>query len=82
MAMSGKKASGLAWGLSRGNGLITFTVTDDGRGFDTGATGYGTGVQGMADRLDAMGGELSITSAVGQGATVSGQVPVGGDLTS
>ena len=28
------------------------------RGFDPGATAYGTGLQGMADRLDAIGGSL------------------------
>ena len=42
--------------LADGSGTLAFEVTDDGAGFDPGSTGYGTGLQGMADRLDAMGG--------------------------
>ena len=41
--------------LADGSGALAFEVTDDGRGFDPGSTGYGTGLQGMADRLDALG---------------------------
>ena len=59
------------------NGDLRFTVTDDGSGFDTAATTYGTGLQGMADRLDAIGGTLHITSTPGAGTSVSGSVPVG-----
>jgi signal transduction histidine kinase len=59
------------------DGHLEFIVTDDGSGFDTAATSYGTGLQGMADRLDAIGGTLHITSAPGAGTSVSGSVPVG-----
>jgi len=62
--------------LHRTNGSVSFTVTDDGRGFDPDATGYGTGLQGMADRLGALDGELEVTSLPGAGTTVSGRVPV------
>ena len=41
--------------LADGSGTLAFEVIDDGRGFDPGSTGYGTGLQGMADRLDALG---------------------------
>ena len=61
--------------LLDGAGTLTFEVTDDGRGFDPSSTGYGTGLQGMADRLDALGGSLEIRSEPGQGATVIGKVP-------
>jgi signal transduction histidine kinase len=60
--------------LAQTNGNLTFRVTDDGAGFDTGRTGYGTGLQGMADRLDAIGGDLRIHSTVGEGTTVEGRV--------
>ena len=40
-------------------------------------TSNGTGLQGMADRLDAIGGALEIRSAPGEGTTVLGRVPVG-----
>ena len=43
--------------------------------FDTDGTTYGTGLQGIADRLAAIGGELSVTSAPGKGTTVAGTVP-------
>ena len=56
---------------------FAFTVRDDGAGFDPGATAHGTGLQGMADRLDAIGGSLHVASSVGEGTTVTGSVPVG-----
>jgi signal transduction histidine kinase len=62
--------------LSNGTGRITFTVADDGKGFDPDQTSYGTGIQGMADRLAALGGSLSVTSGPGRGTTVTGSVPM------
>ena len=56
-------------------GTLVFEVIDDGTGFDQASTGYGTGLQGMADRLDALGGHLEVRSAPGQGTTVVGRVP-------
>jgi signal transduction histidine kinase len=57
---------------------LVFTVTDDGKGFDQAITPMGTGVQGMSDRLSALGGTLEITSAPGQGTRVTGRVPAAG----
>jgi len=62
--------------LFNGSGELRFSVTDDGRGFDPAVTGYGTGLQGIADRLAAIGGELAITSSPGTGTTVAGTVRV------
>jgi len=62
--------------LSQGDGHLAFTVADDGAGFDPAGTSYGTGLQGMADRLDSIGGTLNVTSAPGSGTTVTGRVPV------
>jgi signal transduction histidine kinase len=62
--------------LTEHNGELSFEVTDDGRGFDTSTTSYGTGLQGMADRLSALGGELEVRSGPGQGTTVTGRLPV------
>jgi signal transduction histidine kinase len=61
--------------LFSADGHVTFEVTDRGKGFDATATGYGTGLRGMADRLDALGGSLQIRSHPGQGTTVVGTVP-------
>jgi signal transduction histidine kinase len=55
---------------------LEFTVTDDGTGFDTATASHGTGLQGMADRLAAAGGTLRISSAPGNGTTISGRLPV------
>jgi len=57
-------------------GELIFQVTDDGRGFDSSAIGYGTGLQGMADRLDAIGGILEVRSEPGAGTSVTGRIPV------
>jgi len=62
--------------LARVDGQLIFEVTDDGRGFDPVTTGSGTGLQGMTDRLDAIGGTLSIRSAAGEGSTITGAVPI------
>jgi signal transduction histidine kinase len=62
--------------LTQTDGHLTFVVTDNGRGFDPHAAGYGTGLQGIADRLDAIGGTLSVASGAGAGTTITGIVPV------
>ena len=65
--------------LAQANGTLTFTVADDGVGFDPGrGTAHGTGLQGMADRLDAIGGDVRVRSAPGEGTTVTGSVPTHG----
>ena len=53
-----------------------FEVTDDGAGFDPAATGYGTGLQGMADRLAALDGTIEVRSAPGSGTTLTGRIPL------
>ena len=62
--------------LAEADGDLTFEVSDDGDGFDPAQTGYGTGLQGMADRLDAIGGTLKVHSQPGKGAQVTGRAPV------
>jgi signal transduction histidine kinase len=62
--------------LGRKDGHVTFEIEDDGAGFDARATGYGTGLRGMADRLDAIGGSLDVRSAPGRGTTIVGWIPV------
>jgi signal transduction histidine kinase len=55
---------------------LTFAVRDDGVGFDPIAKGYGTGIQGMADRLAALGGDFRVTSSAGEGTLIEGRVPI------
>jgi signal transduction histidine kinase len=54
---------------------LAFTVEDDGQGFDPATTPRGTGLQGVADRLGALGGTADVTSAPGHGTRVTGRVP-------
>jgi signal transduction histidine kinase len=69
------RADGVVVRLREQHGSLTFEVVDDGVGFDPRANGYGTGLQGMADRLAALDGELTVTSSPGAGTTVTGSVP-------
>jgi len=62
--------------LEQRDGILRFTVRDDGRGFDPRAAVGGTGLQGMTDRLEAVGGSLLVESVIGSGTTVTGTVPV------
>jgi signal transduction histidine kinase len=53
-------------------------VTDDGAGFDAAevrAAGAGAGLVNMSDRLDAVGGMVSVASSPGGGTAVSARVP-------
>ncbi len=61
--------------LEQDDGVLRFSVVDDGRGFDPACTVKGSGCQNMADRLEALDGGLEIVSAVGRGTTVKGRVP-------
>lgn len=56
---------------------LRFGVEDDGVGFDTGNSRSGSGLQNMRDRVEAAGGDLSVTSTVGAGTRVEGRVPAG-----
>ena len=62
--------------LAQRNGTLNFTVADDGRGFDPASAERGSGLQGIADRLAALGGTFEVRSAPGQGTAVSGSLPV------
>ena len=59
------------------DGALTFTIADDGVGFDQATTPLGSGLQNMADRLAALGGELHVRSSPGAGTSVDGRLPVG-----
>jgi signal transduction histidine kinase len=70
------EASAVTVTLSQSNGQLTFEVADDGSGFDTGSTGYGTGLQGIADRVGALHGDLAVASRPGGGTRVVGRIEV------
>lgn len=61
--------------LSGDGGELTFSVTDDGRGFDLASTTLGAGLQNMSDRLAALGGDLLVDPEPGRGTTITGRLP-------
>ena len=70
------EASSATVTIAQFNGDLTFEVVDDGRGFDPASTRFGTGLQGIADRLSALHGELAIRSEPGTGTRVRGRIEV------
>jgi len=55
---------------------VSFSVEDDGAGFDPGTVERGNGLTNLADRVSAVGGALTIDSANGQGTRVSASIPI------
>ncbi len=55
-------------------GALHVAVSDDGRGGAGAAPG--SGLEGLADRVTALGGRLVIDSEPGQGTTVSAEIPL------
>jgi signal transduction histidine kinase len=55
---------------------LHFEVRDDGIGFDPATAPRGIGLNSLGVRLAAVGGELRILSAPGQGTTVAGAIPI------
>ncbi len=61
--------------LSERNDELEFLLTDNGPGFDPARATSTSGITGMRDRLEAVGGQLTIDSVPGQGTTITGHVP-------
>jgi len=61
--------------LTPSDASLTFEVIDDGKGSEPGTTGRGSALQGIADRLAALGGHLEISSAPGRGTRIVGSIP-------
>jgi signal transduction histidine kinase len=68
------QASSAVVRLQQMDGLLTFSVTDDGIGFEPANARNGAGTTNMIDRMEALGGRLTIDSAPGKGTTVLGRV--------
>jgi signal transduction histidine kinase len=60
--------------LRNHRGWAEIRITDDGVG--GAADSGGSGLRGLADRLDALGGRISVESTPGTGTTVRAGVPV------
>ncbi len=60
-------------GFSAGAAMATLTVSDNGRGGAT--SGVGSGLTCLADRVEALGGSLAVSSSPDTGTTVTASVP-------
>jgi signal transduction histidine kinase len=57
---------------------LVIEIRDDG---DGGVTGHaGTGLRGLSDRVQALGGQLSVVSPAGAGTTLRAEIPVQADV--
>jgi signal transduction histidine kinase len=61
--------------VGRQDGHLRASITDDGAGGADPSSG--TGLRGLADRVEALGGAVTVTSVDGDGTTVVATVPVG-----
>jgi signal transduction histidine kinase len=71
-------ASEVQVSLSQEDGRLGLVIRDDGRGFDLDRP-RGLGLTSLSDRLDTVGGSLSISSGAGLGTSVCAHIPVGHD---
>jgi signal transduction histidine kinase len=67
--------------IERVDGRLVVSVEDDGAGFDVGAamsapTGSAVGLLGMRERVQLLGGDLSIDAAPGRGTRVRAELPL------
>jgi len=75
------EASEIEVSLSQEDGSLGLVIRDDGRGFDLDRL-RGLGLTGLSDRLDTVGGSLTINSGAGLGTSVCVHIPVGHDQKS
>jgi signal transduction histidine kinase len=69
-------ASRVTVSLQASDNQLSLTVRDDGEGFDMAKSSTGSGLQNMADRMEALGGSLTVRSERGRGTVVAARVPL------
>jgi signal transduction histidine kinase len=72
-------ASSIEVELTRRSGCLELVVADDGRGGATASDG--SGLTGLADRVEAIGGVFELRSPPGAGTTILASLPTGGEAT-
>jgi signal transduction histidine kinase len=58
---------------ARDGGTLTLDIADDGIG--GASAGGGSGLRGLADRVEALGGRLTVSSPPGRGTTLRAEIP-------
>jgi signal transduction histidine kinase len=66
-------ASEVRLAASREDDVLMVEVVDDGIG--GAAAGRGSGLRGLADRVEALGGRLTVSSPPGRGTTIRAEIP-------
>jgi signal transduction histidine kinase len=69
------QASAASVDVVRANGDLVIDVVDDGVGGANAAAG--SGLRGLADRVEALGGHLRVTSPAGDGTRLHAEIPCG-----
>jgi GAF domain-containing protein len=73
-AVKHARASAAEVEVTAGEGILHVRVRDDGRG---GADfGHGSGLIGLRDRMEALGGRISLLSPPGEGTTLHAELPL------
>ena len=62
--------------LSEADGWVSFSIEDDGAGFDPDDVERGAGLTNLTDRVAAVGGTLQIDAGPGRGTRITGEIPV------
>jgi signal transduction histidine kinase len=62
--------------LRAGAGRLSVEIRDDGQGFAVQGAAQ-SGLRGLRDRIEALGGRMEIASTAGRGTTVSAWLPAG-----
>ena len=58
------------------NGAVSCSICDDGHGFDPGRIRKGVGLRSMDERVNSLGGKLTIESEKGGGTIISFAIPI------
>jgi signal transduction histidine kinase len=75
-AVKHAQASAVSVEARRVGRAVEVVVADDGRGFAVGSVQAGRGLANMADRAEAVGGELEVAARPGAGTVVAIRVPL------
>jgi signal transduction histidine kinase len=75
-AVKHAEASALRVRMSRETGELRVEIADDGRGGADPRKGDATGLRGLADRVEALGGRLALDSPPGAGTVVRAVLPL------
>jgi signal transduction histidine kinase len=69
-------AAHVAVAVTVGDGLVRVEIADDGVGGADPA--HGSGLRGLADRVETLGGTLRVESVPGRGTRLAAEIPLGG----